>query len=321
VTPPNAAVIAVDGGNSKTDLLLVDGTGRVIGRARGPTISHQQVGIPEALRRLRALLAEAGTPGGSAAIAVFCVAGADLPSDVRLLRAAFTEAAVARRIDVRNDTFAALRAGTSRPWGIAVISGAGVNCAGIGPDGRTYTMPALGDISGDWGGGGDVGMAALAAAVRGRDGRGPRTVLERLVPAQFGVRQPLAVVRGLYAGRFARDELRRLAPVAFDAARGGDEAARAIISRLADELATMATAMARRMHVARSDVEIVLAGGLVGTDDATFHARFSTTLHRALPRSVVRVLRAPPVLGAGLIGLDLIGAPDAAKDRLVAELS
>lgn len=322
VTPPNAAaVLAIDGGNSKTELLLADRDGRVIGRARGPTISHQQVGVAEAVRRLRALVAAAGRQNSGAELAVFCVAGADLPSDVRLLRTAFTDAAVAQRIDVRNDTFAALRAGTEHPWGIAVISGAGVNCAGIGPDGRSYTMPALGDISGDWGGGGDVGMAALAAAVRGRDGRGPRTVLERLVPAHFGVRQPLAVVRGLYSGRFQRDEVRQLAPVVFEAARGGDGAARSIIDRLADELATMAAAMAHRMHLARRDVEIVLAGGLVNADDAAFHARFSTALRRGLPRGVVRVLSAPPVLGAGLIGLDLIGATDAAKHRLTRALA
>jgi hypothetical protein len=36
---------------------------------------------------------------------------------------------------------------------------------------------------------------------------------------------------------------------------------------------------------------------------------------------VVRILDAPPVLGAGLIGLDLIGAPEAAKRRLARELA
>lgn len=318
---PTAAVLAIDGGNSKTDLLLADRHGRLLSLRRGPTISHQQVGVAEAVRRLRALLAESTPEMPTAELAVFCVAGADLPSDVRLLRGAFGEAAVAPGIDVRNDTFAALRAGTDRPWGIAVISGAGVNCAGIGRDGRTYTMPALGDISGDWGGGGDVGMAALAAAVRARDGRGPRTVLERLVPAQFGVSQPLAVVRGLYSGKLARDEVRQLAPAVFAAARDGDGAARSIIDRLADELATMAGAMARRMRLARSDVEVVLAGGLVTTDDAAFHARFAAALHRAVPRGAVRVLNAPPVLGAGLIGLDLLGATEAAKRRLRRELA
>lgn len=321
------AVLAVDGGNSKTDLVLVAADGTLLGRGHGPTISHQQVGVAELQRRLKQLLADAGgaavgagDAGQPALLGLFCVAGADLPSDLRLLRAAFAAVGVAERIDVRNDAFAALRAGTQRAWGIAVICGAGVNCAGIGPDGRVHTLPALGDISGDWGGGGDVGMAALGAALRGRDGRGPRTALERLVPRALGLRRPLSVTHALYAGRLHHHELRRLAPVVFGAARDGDAVARGIADRLADELTATATAMARRMRLARSDVEVVLAGGLVHAEDAAFHARFAAGVRRAVPRAQVRRLTAPPVLGAALLGLEAIGADEDAARRLRAAL-
>ena len=37
---------------------------------------------------------------------------------------------------LRNDTFAVMRAGASRGWGVAVVCGAGFNCTGVGPDGR-----------------------------------------------------------------------------------------------------------------------------------------------------------------------------------------
>ena len=54
---------------------------------------------------------------------------------------------------VDNDTFAVLRAGTERGWGVAVVCGAGINCVGVSPDGRHARFPALGTITGDWGGG------------------------------------------------------------------------------------------------------------------------------------------------------------------------
>ena len=88
----------------------------------------------------------------------------------------------AARTIVGNDTFAVLRAGTERGWGVAVVCGAGINCVGVAPDGRQARFPALGSITGDWGGGYDVGLAAVSAAARSEDGRGPRTSLEQAVP-------------------------------------------------------------------------------------------------------------------------------------------
>src|SRR5205085_333051 len=84
---------------------------------------------------------------------------------------------------------------------------------GLAPDRREVRFPSLGPISGDWGGGGDVGLAALAAAARSADGRGPRTVLESAVPAHFGLTEPLEVSRALHQRQMSMARLDELAPV------------------------------------------------------------------------------------------------------------
>jgi N-acetylglucosamine kinase-like BadF-type ATPase len=58
-------------------------------------------------------------------LGIFCLAGADLPADDRrLLR--WTRANGWAGTDVvRNDTFAVLRAGTDRSWGVGVVCGYG----------------------------------------------------------------------------------------------------------------------------------------------------------------------------------------------------
>ncbi len=119
-----------------------------------------------------------------------------------------------------NDTLAALRAGTDHPFGVVLICGAGVNAAAVGATGRTARLAALGPISGDRGGGRDLGMGALGAAVRARDGRGPRTAFEQLVPATSGCERPEAVTRAIYDGRIPEDRILELAPTVFNAARG-----------------------------------------------------------------------------------------------------
>jgi len=322
---PNAPpILAVDGGNSKADVALVGADGTLLAAVRGPTISHQAVGLEEGVRRLTELVTAVRAAAGRSreagrarprtgagppvdappSQAIYCLAGADYPSDIRLLRSAFEAAVPAGTTVVLNDTFAALRAGTTRPWGIALICGEGINGAAVGPTGRRVRFAAVGDISGDWGGGTSVAQAGLGAAVRARDGRGPRTELERTIPAAVGLRRPDAVTRAFYHGRLVEARIADLAPVVFATAAAGDPVARAIIDHLADELAGMAAALARRAGLIRRDPEVVLAGGMFRTDDAAFHAGLAERIRAAIPAARIVRLAAPPVLGAALVGLD-----------------
>ena len=341
MTRSDAAVLAVDGGNSKTDLALVARDGSLIASGRGATISHQssELGADASpseragagMARLRALASEAlaargsTTPDGAvgtrlAEVAVLCLAGADFPRDVRLLTRAAEAERLARRYLVRNDAFAALRAGAEAGWGIALICGAGINAVGVSPAGRTAAFPAVGEISGDWGGSWSVGMAGLAAAVRARDGRGPRTDLERSVPAHFGLAQPAAVTRAFYGQRVPMARVRELSPVVFAAAATGDAVAREIVDRLADELAAMAVALGRRLGLLRRDVAIVLAGGVFRTDDPAFYRRLEERIHARMPGARVARLTAPPVLGAALLGLDQLRMSSSARRAAEATL-
>jgi N-acetylglucosamine kinase-like BadF-type ATPase len=259
------------------------------------------------MERLAGMVAEAVATAGPDAqpdLAIYTVAGADTPADVRALRVALNERGFAREDVVLNDAFGALRAGTDRTWGVVVICGAGVNAAGVAPDGRSVRLDALGEYSGDWGGGNSVGWEGLAAAVRARDGRGPRTRLERDVPAHFGLRTPAAVTSAMYTGRIPSKRIGELSPVVFAAAATGDPAARRIVDRLADEVIVMAGAMIRRLHLTRRDPDVVLGGGVFRTRDSGFWERIRDGVADIAPAARLVPLTAPPVAGAALLGLD-----------------
>jgi N-acetylglucosamine kinase-like BadF-type ATPase len=276
-----------------------------------------------ATRRLAAALAAVRGDGPAPQLAILGLAGADYPADVHLLSTAFGALLPEAETIVRNDTFAALRAGTSRPWGIVLICGQGINAAAVGRDGRAHRFAGVGDIAGDWGGAGSVGMAGLAAAVRGRDGRGERTALERTIPAAVGLRQPAAVTHAYYTGRLDERQVGELAPVVFATAADGDAVARAIVDRLADELAVMAVALGRRASLVRSDPEVVLAGGVFRTGDAGFHDRLRARILAGIPAARLVRLAEPPVTGAVLLGLDRLAggsAPETSERRVRAEL-
>src|SRR4051812_28775005 len=61
-------LLAVDGGNSKTDVALLRADGTVLAAVRGPTVSHQAVGAEKGAARLRALASVAVDAAGAAGV-------------------------------------------------------------------------------------------------------------------------------------------------------------------------------------------------------------------------------------------------------------
>ena len=266
---------------------------------------------------IQALAAEVGAP---ADLAVLLLAGLDFPDEEAAYLAEAERRGWASEVVVGNDTYAVLRAGTERGWGVAVTCGAGINCVGVAPDGRRVRFPSLGPISGDWGGAGDVGRAAVWAAARSEDGRGPRTSLERLVPEYFGQADTVALARGLHDGAVDGQRLGELAPLVFAAAES-DEVAGEIVDRQAGEVAALVRAAVRRLELADSEVDVVLGGGLLQSGNARLLGGVVAALREELgPRVSARVANSRPIVGAALAGLDRLGSPPEALARTRAEL-
>jgi N-acetylglucosamine kinase-like BadF-type ATPase len=326
---PEPVVLALDGGSTKTDAVLVSRHGVVLGRSRVGPSNHQLVGIDAAMDALGQAIAAAVSdarlqdpPFPLCEVGVYCLAGIDLPIDEERLAPAIALRGWTGRDLLRNDTFAVSRAGTSGPWGIGVVCGTGLNCAGVGPDGTSVRFPALAELSGDFAPGGSwLGVRALGLALRATDGRGGATLLSQRVPAHFDQPDALSVLTGIYSGAIAYSRLFELARVLLDTAAEGDALAREAADFLADEVATFATAAITRLNVAHEEVEVVLGGGIFDTGDSAFHARVAEGIRAVAPRALLRRLSAPPVLGAALLGLDAIGADEVAKARLRAQLS
>jgi N-acetylglucosamine kinase-like BadF-type ATPase len=319
-------VLAVDGGNSKTDLALVGADGALLSLVRGPQSSPHHLGLDGCLGVLASLLDDAvsqaalrATNGAVADIAELTMAGVDFPVEEQQIEDAIRARPWARRITVRNDTFAVLRAGTERGWGVAVVCGAGINCVGVAPDGRHARFPSLGAITGDWGGGYDVGLEAVSAAARSEDGRGPKTSLEREVPAHFGLDTPIELAEAIHAGRIGQRRVIELAPMVL-AQAAADDVARAIVDRLVTEVAAMARVALTRLGLEREPVEVLLGGGLLQTAEDGLLSDIEAALAETGPSITIRSTRSPAIVGAALLGLDALHANSDAHERLRQEL-
>jgi N-acetylglucosamine kinase-like BadF-type ATPase len=318
-------VLAIDGGNVKTDLALLRSDGRLLSLVRGGRSSPHYLGVAGCVEVLQTLLAEAALGAGlrngevRVATAQVMLAGADLPEELDELYTAIDALRWTERLVVDNDTYALLRSGTDRGWGVAVVFGGGENCVGLAPDGRQVRFPSLGPISGDWGGGYDVGMAALMAAARSADGRGARSSLEGAVPAHFGLAEPFDVARALHLGEIPLDRLGELARVVFGLA-DEDQVASAIVGRLGDEVIAFACATLRRLELTGEAPDVVLGGGLLRNVPASAIERIDRGIREVTPRANVVVASTAPIVGAALLGLDELGVGSAASARARREL-
>ncbi|WP_435601077.1 N-acetylglucosamine kinase [Streptomyces sp. C10-9-1] len=318
-----AAVLAIDAGNSKTDAAFVAADGTVLASGRAGGFRPPAVGVAsavdvlgEAVDRALAGARSAGAPLEGAEHVSAALANADLPVEEAELAAAVGDRGWGRTTGVRNDTFAVLRAGLDEPRGVAVVCGAGINCAGMLPDGRTARFPALGRLSGDWGGGGGLAEEALWCAARAEDGRGEPSELARLLPAHFGLPSVHALIEALHLGRIAPTRRHELVPVLFAASTAGDRAARALVRRQAEEVVAMAAVALGRLDLLDEPAPLVLGGSVLASRHPQLHADIAEFLADRAPKAVVHLVTAPPVLGAALLGMDAIGAGPEARERL-----
>ena len=312
------AVLAIDGGNSKTDMALVSPDGRVLASLRGPGASQEDHGVDGAMRIMGRMVADlaarAGLPADGGLIARHtsaCLAGCDLPSEEEQLTAALRAQGWSRSAVAMNDTFAVLRAGLpddpATTHGVAVTCGAGINCVAVAPDGRIARYLALGTLTGDWGGGIGLAKTVMWHAMRAEDGRGQPTTLGGGVAAHFGQPTISDVAIAVHQGKLAEDDLITLVPVLFAAAASGDDVARALIRRQAEEICTMAVTAMRRLSLPSAGTTVVLGGALLQAGDPLLSGALRTGFAAQAPEAILRVTDVPPVAGAALLGLDHLG--------------
>ncbi len=312
------AVLAIDAGNSKTDVCVVSADGELLGSARGGPFRPQVTGAAAAVASIAPAVSEAQSRAGSVSVlhVAACLANADLPVEHEALEAAIAATGWAPAHEVVNDTFALLRAGTDAGRGVAVVCGAGINCTGLLPDGTTVRFAAVGHISGDWGGGGHLWQEAMWWAARGEDGRGPATALQAALPDHFGLASMAELIAAVHLGALTEEQSMAMTPLLFDVAAAGDPVAVDVVRRQAGEVVALAGTAIRRLGVLDEPIDVLLGGGVLTAGHALLTDEITRLLASAAPLAVARVVEAPPIVGAALLGLDRIEAADGAHERL-----
>jgi N-acetylglucosamine kinase-like BadF-type ATPase len=315
-----STLLGVDGGNTKTDLVVATTAGERLAYLRGPGSNSHGPGGAEGCVAVVAELVAAAALDKPAGHGAFFLCGADTESDLVALTTALDAQPWVHSVTVDNDAFALLRAGTAAGDAVAVVCGGGINCVGTRSDGPVARYPAFGWETGDWGGAEGIGRDALYHAARAEDGRGSDTELVDIVRAHFGLPTVLLVGEAVHYRRINKTRLGELAPAIMAAAAEGDVVAAGLVQRLVAEVVSIVRRAVADLELGDRPFELVLGGGMLEPAEALYEL-VVTALSEQLPQARPVTSDVPPVAGAMLVALSAAGAPPQAAERFLASFA
>lgn len=251
--------LGVDGGQSGTTALVGDEHGRVIGIGHGGPCNH--VTGPESRAKFLGAMGDAlkGTGAADATFVAACLGFSGGPADKESLT---REIVRAEQYSITHDALIAQVGATAGEPGVIAIAGTGSIAFGRNAEGCTARAGGWGYVFGDEGGGFDLARQALRAALREEEGWGPKTMLrERLLEAT-GAPSMNDLLHRWYTPEWPRSRVASLAELVTAAFEEGDEAAREIVGRAAQALATITTAVRKQLFDAGAPARVSYVGGV-----------------------------------------------------------
>ena len=252
----------IDGGGTKTAVVVVDGAGQEVARNMTTTSNAAVVGHEQAAQTLLDAIGEAALQAGADlpfAAAWFGLSGSDRPEDHAYLTPRL--AGVATDLMMTNDAELAL-AGLPGRVGVAIVAGTGSIALGQNAAGEKARAGGWGHIFSDEGSGYDLTRRMLRAFAAARDGRGPETSLTGRILGRWQITDPFSVITRVYDPSTTKGDLAALSSIVVEEAAAGDAVAAAIMDAAATELASLGSAVIRRLSLG-PEVAVAFTGGMV----------------------------------------------------------
>jgi N-acetylglucosamine kinase-like BadF-type ATPase len=242
-----AFFLAVDLGGTKTEYVLADET-RELARVRGGTIKRMRTDAATADENFAKAVEELQAVSGVSLRQVTrsCVgaAGITVALVTDWIRKAFAEH-VGGSLILLGDVEIALDAAFFGGPGVLVMAGTGSNVAGRAASGKLTTAGGWGPALSDQGSGARIGHQALRDMVLARD-RGLETALYPAIMKLWKLTNFDELVG--YANQIPSPDFTKLAPVVVACAEAGDEVAKGVLRREAEELAHLARVVIERLR-------------------------------------------------------------------------
>ena len=252
----------IDGGGTKTAIVIVDENGNEITRDTTTTSNSAVVGHARAIETLRALITNTTEKSGIALplTGIWAgLSGSDRPEDhVRLVPGLED---LTEDLRLTNDAELAMGALPNRV-GVALVSGTGSIALGCNAAGQRHRTSGWGHVFGDFGSGYDVARKALYHFSANIDGYGPATSLVQRLTDYWNLPEPYSIINRVYDPATTKGDIAKLSRIVVEEAAKGDEVSQQILRDVAADLATYADAVARKLGF-EGTIDLAMIGGML----------------------------------------------------------
>jgi N-acetylglucosamine kinase-like BadF-type ATPase len=302
--------LGFDGGGTKTECVVLDSYGQVIGEGRGGPSNPLRCGFDVAFDSLKHAATEAlhNARLRSNSLTGVCagLAGAGRRNVVQRVLVFLAQEFSSAVAQVTTDYEIALEAAVSSGPGIVLIAGTGSVAYGRNAAGQTARAGGYGPWVGDEGSAFEIGRRAVAAVARTRDQSEQVTLLTEMIPAALDCRDWDELVQRIM--KSPHEIFPALFPVVTQAADAEDGAAKEILFTSAIGLGNLAMIVVRRLGMKDQEFPLVKCGGVFGRSPMLDSLLDSVIFSGALRAKVSR-LTISPAVGAARIAARLAESP------------
>jgi glucosamine kinase len=308
--------LGFDGGGTKTDCILLDAKGAVVGEGRGGPANPLRSGYEGTFSSLHDASAQAIAAAKirAAEVTGACagLAGAGRQSVVRRILGFLAEEFPRAMTQVVTDYEVALEGAVGEGPGVVLIAGTGSVAYGRNAAGETARAGGYGPWIGDEGSAFEIGRRAVSAVARTRDADAPLTLMTQMIADALECPDWDDLM--LRAIKSPDDVFPKLFPVVAAAANSGDSAAKEILFASAIGLGNLAMIVVRRLGMKAQHFPLVKCGGVFGRSQMLDSLLDSVLLSGALRAKLSR-LEVSPAVGAARMAARLFQSPSQAASR------
>jgi glucosamine kinase len=304
-------VIGIDGGGSRTRVVVADTSATALATAEGPGSAVRPGAVLRSIAVLhdaiRVALAQLTARPGRVRMLCAGLAGVGRDPERSEVLAALQELDVADEVVVVPDASIALEDAFGDSGGVLLIAGTGSVAFGRGPTGTIARCGGWGPVCGDEGSAAWIGRRALGVVTASHDSREPETDLTAPLLAAAGVGAVHELVA--WAASATPAHLGGLAPTVLEVAATGDLRANSLVTLAVEELGLHVRTLARRLFSdERAAFPLALSGGLL-TRGSLLRKRLEQRLRTMAPGAQVRAADVVPERGAVRLALKEMGVP------------
>jgi len=301
--------LGFDGGGTKTECILTDAEGRVLGRSLGGPSNPLRAGYTRAWFALSeaadVVLGRQKLSAGHIRGVCAGLGGAGRSGVVRQATTFFKKAYPNAEIRVTTDLEIALEAAFGSADGIILLAGTGSAAFGRGENGKTARAGGRGPWFSDEGSAFDIGRRAFKAVVEAEESRGPETGLSKRLFKWHQAHDWDSLLDQV--SKNADDVFPKTFPLVAELAERGDEVARAILSSAALSLANLAACVVDQLGWRNREIPVAKVGGVYGRSKH-FDAAIDAELSRSLGRVRLVPVAISPAEAAARMALQLVRA-------------